>query len=113
MIYDLRTYTCRPGAIKKHMKLYEDHGWKVQSKHLGYPVVYGAVETGDVNSYVHVWMYEDAADRAAKRQKLQADPEWKEYLAKSAEAGYLVSQENKILVAAPFFDPIHEKKGEG
>ncbi len=107
MIYDLRTYTCRPGTIKKHMKLYEDYGWEVQSKHLGYPVVYGAVETGNVNSYVHVWMYDDVDDRATKRRALQADPEWAEYLAKSAEAGYLVNQENTILTAAPFFDPFH------
>ena len=67
MILDHRTYTCHPGRIKKHMKLYEEHGWEVQRRHLGDPVVYAAVETGDVNSYVHVWVYEDAADRARRR----------------------------------------------
>lgn len=105
MIYDHRTYICRPGTIKKHMKLYEEHGWAVQRRHLGQPVLYGAVETGDVNSYIHVWAYEDAADRAAKRQALIADPEWQSYLAKSADAGYLVSQINTILTPAPFFTP--------
>ena len=30
MILDHRTYTCHPGRIKKHMKLYEDHGWEAQ-----------------------------------------------------------------------------------
>ena len=104
MLYDHRTYTCRPGKIKKHMALYEEHGWDIQKRHLGEPVVYGAVETGDVNSYVHIWVFEDAADRANKRAALQADPEWAAYLAKSAEAGYLVRQENKILVPAPFFN---------
>lgn len=104
MIYDHRTYVCRPGTIKKHMKLYADHGWEPQRRHLGQPVVYGAVETGNVNSYVHIWVFEDAADRAQKRAKMQADPEWQAYLAKSAEAGYLVSQTNTILTPAPFFD---------
>lgn len=104
MIWDHRTYTCRPGTIKKHMKLYEEHGWAIQSRHLGQPVIYGQVETGDVNSYVHVWQFEDAADRASKRAAMAADPEWQAYLAKSAEAGYLVSQVNKILVPAPFFE---------
>ncbi|ATI43640.1 NIPSNAP family protein (plasmid) [Pacificitalea manganoxidans] len=104
MIYDHRTYVCRPGTIKKHMKLYADHGWEAQRRHLGQPVVYGAVETGNVNSYVHIWVFEDAADRAQKRAKMQADPEWQAYLAKSAEAGYLVSQTNTILTPAPFFD---------
>ncbi|OSP54221.1 NIPSNAP family protein [Pseudoruegeria sp. SK021] len=102
MIYDHRTYTCRPGTIKKHMKLYEDHGWVPQSRHLGQPAVYGAVETGDVNSYVHIWVYEDAADRAAKRAAMAADPEWQAYLGKSAEAGYLVKQVNTILTPASF-----------
>lgn len=85
------------------MKLYEEHGWSIQRRHLGDPVLYGAVETGDVNSYVHIWVFESAADRAAKRAALQADPDWQAYLTKSAEAGYLIKQENKILVPAPFF----------
>ncbi|MCI5109844.1 MAG: NIPSNAP family protein [Marivita sp.] len=103
MIFDHRTYVCRPGTIKLHMKLYEEFGWQVQKRHLGDPVVYGAVETGDVNSYVHIWVYKDAADRAAKRAAMAADPEWAAFLQKSAEAGYLISQNNKILTAAPFF----------
>ncbi len=105
MIYDHRTYTCRPGTIQKHFKLYGEHGYDVQRRHLGEPVVYGHVETGDVNSYVHIWAYEDAADRAKKRAALSADPEWKAYLAKSAEAGYLVSQVNQIMVPTPFYKP--------
>lgn len=104
MIFDHRTYTCRPGTIKKHMKLYEEHGWPVQSRHLGAPLLYGAVETGDVNSYVHVWVYEDAADRARRRAALAADPDWQHYLKLSAEAGNLVSQVNQILTPASFFD---------
>lgn len=105
MIYDHRTYTCRPGTIKKHMELYEEFGWAPQSKHLGQPVVYGATETGDVNSYVHIWIYKDAADRATKRAAMAADPDWHTFVKKSAEAGNLVSQVNKILVPASFFEP--------
>ncbi len=32
---------------------------------------------------------------------MAADPEWQAYLKKSAEAGYLVSQTNKILMPVP------------
>ena len=105
MIFDHRTYTCLPGRIKKHMKLYEDHGWEAQRRHLGQPVVYGAVETGDVNTYVHVWAFDDAADRAAKRAAMAADPEWQNYLKLSAEAGNLTKQVNTILNPASFFKP--------
>lgn len=102
MIYDHRTYVCRPGTIKKHLAIYEEHGWEAQRRHLGEPVLYAQTETGDVNSYVHVWAYEDAADRARKRAALQADPAWIAYLEKSAEAGYLLSQVNKILQPVGF-----------
>ena len=104
MIFDHRTYTCHPGRIKRHMKLYEEHGWGPQCRHLGSPVVYGSVETGDVNSYIHIWVYDDAADRAVKRAALAADPEWQGYLKLSAESGNLASQVNTILTPAPFFE---------
>ena len=50
MLFDVRTYTCRPGTIRKQMALYEEHGLAVQTKHLGPPVFYGLTETGDVNT---------------------------------------------------------------
>jgi len=103
MIFDMRTYTCQPGTIKKHMALYEEFGLAPQTRHLGQPVLYGQVETGDVNSYVHVWAYESAGDRETKRAAMWADPEWLAYTQKSAELGALIKQENKILVAASFF----------
>jgi uncharacterized protein (DUF2461 family) len=105
MIYDHRTYTCRPGTIKAHLDLYVAQGMATQIKHLGQPVLYATTDVGDVNSYVHVWQYKDPADRAARRAAMQADPEWQAYLKKSAELGALISQDNKILVAASFFKP--------
>lgn len=105
MLYDLRTYTCTPGKIKKHLALYAEHGFDVQRRHLGEPVVYLQTETGDVNSYVHIWAYDDAADRARKRAALQADPAWAKYLALSSEAGYLTSQTNRLMTPVPFFSP--------
>jgi hypothetical protein len=104
MIFDHRTYTVKPGMMKQQLELYEKHGLQPQIRHLGEPVLYGVAETGPLNTYVHVWAYESAADREQKRAAMQADPDWQAYLAKSAEAGYLAGQENKILTAAPFFE---------
>lgn len=103
MIYDHRTYTCRPGTIRKQLAMYAEHGWPTQRRHLGDPVVFAATETGDVNAYVHIWTYQDAADRERRRQSLQQDPAWAAYLKMSAEAGNLISQKNSILMPAPFF----------
>ena len=104
MIYDHRTYTFRPGTIMKALAFYKEHGYEAQVRNLGKPFLYAYTDVGDVNSYVHIWAYEDAADRATKRAAMQADPDWQNYLKMSAENGYLESQVNKILVAVPFFE---------
>lgn len=103
MIFDMRTYTLKPGMMKAHLALYEEHGFTAQKKHLGEPVLYAFTEVGDVNSYVHIWAYEDVADRAARRARMWEDADWIAYTKKSAELGALIKQENKILVSAPFF----------
>ena len=103
MLFDHRTYTCKPGTIAKQMALYEEHGMAAQQRHLGKPIFYAITETGVVNSYVHIWAYKDAADRATRRAAMQADSDWHAFLKISVEAGYLVSQQNNLMVEAPFF----------
>jgi hypothetical protein len=105
MLYDVRTYTCRPGTTKKHLALYAEYGYAIQSSHLGTPLAYLQTDSGNINSYMHIWVYESSSDRDAKRLALQKDPAWSVYLTKSAEAGYLISQENRLMVATPFFKP--------
>jgi len=104
MILDQRTYVCRPGAIGKHLSLYGAHGFPVQSKHLGRPLMYASGDVGDPNSFVHVWVFRSAGDRERKRAAMQADPAWLAYLEKSAAAGYLISQQSLIFRPVPFFD---------
>jgi hypothetical protein len=110
MLLDMRTYTVRPGTLRAHLQLYEELGFATQKRHLGEPFAYLTTETGDVNTYVHIWQYEDAADRARRRAAMQADPEWIAYGKASAEAGYLISQRNQLMVPAPFA-PIPPKRG--
>jgi len=84
------------------MALYQEYGWKAQTRHLGQPLAYLITESGEVNTYVHIWVYKDAADRAAKRAAMQADPEWQVFMQKGAEAGYLMAQRNNLMNDAPF-----------
>ncbi len=104
MIFDMRTYRCKAGQIKQHLALYEKEGFPPQSRILGEPVFYGVTETGPVNTYVHIWVYESAGDREAKRAILWQDPEWLSYVAKSAELGALVQQDNQIMTPAAFYE---------
>ena len=104
MLLDVRTYTCHPGTIKKHLALYTEFGKGPQTRNLGQPLVFMLTETGNPNQYVHIWKYENAGDREAKRAAMWADPEWLAYTQKSAELGALAAQENRLMMPAPFFD---------
>ena len=103
MLLDIRTYTCKPGTIKKHLELYENKGKKPQSRHLGQPLLYALCETGDPNEYTHIWVYKNADDRETKRNSMQSDPEWIEYTNASAKLGALVSQKNKLVKNVDFY----------
>ena len=103
MLCDHRHYCVRSGTLRKQLALYERFGWEVQRKHLGDPLAFLITETGNVNSYIHIWQYNDAEDRVRKRERLADDPAWQLYLEKAAEAGYILSQETSLLVDAPFF----------
>jgi hypothetical protein len=103
MLFDVRTYTCRPGTIKKHLALYEKLGKSPQTKHLGQPFAYLVTETGNVNQYIHIWAYEDAADRAKRRAAMMADPDWMTFMEESAKLGALEHQENRLMTDVSFF----------
>jgi hypothetical protein len=103
MLIDMRIYRCKPGRLKAHLALYEKSGKAPQTRHLGEPLAYLTTETGNPNEYVHMWMYQDAADRERRRAAMQADPDWQAYLAASAELGALEHQENKLMKPVDFF----------
>ena len=105
MLLDVRTYTCHPGTIKKHLALYEEMGKPAQTRHLGQPLAYLVTETGDPNQYVHIWVYDNAGDRETKRAAMQADPDWIAYTEESAKLGALAKQENKLMRPVEFFPP--------
>jgi len=105
MLFDVRTYTCKPGFIGRHLALYKQMGLAPQSRILGEPFAFLVTETGNVNQYVHIWAYQNAADREQRRAKLWADPEWLAYVAESARLGALDTQENRLMTPAEFFTP--------
>lgn len=102
MLFDVRTYTCKPGTINAHLKLYEEMGFAPQSRCLGKPFGYFRTETGNPNAYIHIWVYENAGDREAKRKALWSDPDWLAYTKKSAELGALESQQNVLMTPVDF-----------
>jgi NIPSNAP len=102
VLVDHRTYRIKPGMTQAHLAIYEQYGLAAQSKHLGAPMAYMFAESGDVNTVVHQWAYEDAADRAQRRAAMVKDPEWQIYLQKLNESGYLLEQKTSLMIPAKF-----------
>ncbi|MDQ2858966.1 MAG: NIPSNAP family protein [Candidatus Eremiobacteraeota bacterium] len=103
MIVEQRTYALIPGKTAAYFELYAREGMQIQQQYLGKMLGYYSTDIGPVNEVVHMWGYEDHADRKARRDALQADPRWQAYVAQIVTL--LVRQESRILVPAPFFSP--------
>jgi hypothetical protein len=101
MIVDLRTYTLKPGGLGAYFKAYGNNGWPIQNKYLPKCLGYYFVDIGVQNRVVHLWEYEDIAQRATCRTAMEADPNWNGY--RAASAHFFVSQENRVMKDAPFW----------
>jgi NIPSNAP len=102
VLVDHRYYHIKPGMVGAHLDLYEKHGFAAQTRHLGQPLAYMYTESGEVNTLVHIWCYDDPNDRMQKRAAMWKDPEWVSYAKQMADSGYLVSQRNNLMIPAKF-----------
>ncbi len=110
MLLDVRTYKVRPGCLPAQLELYQKYGYPIQLRYMGEPLCYAVAETGELNTFTHIWVYESAADREQKRARMAADPDWKAYLAESAKAGYVIEQKNSQMIPTAFSPPIPKAK---
>ena len=100
MIYEMRTYRMKVGAVPAYLKLVADEGIEVQKGHLGQLVGYFSSEIGPLNEIVHVWASADLADRSERRARLSADPRWQEFLPKIQ--ALIDTMDSKILLPTAF-----------
>ena len=63
MLVDHRTYRIKPGKMQAHLDLYEQYGFAAQTRHLGKPLAYMIAESGEINTIVHIWVYEEEKRR--------------------------------------------------
>ncbi len=102
MIVDLRTYTMVPGRLGAWLKLYESDGFPIHVRHLGQPMGIFTTDVGTLNQVVFLWRFEGQGARERQRGALEADPDWISYRRKSADAGNVQLQENKIIKPTAF-----------
>lgn len=99
-IYELRTYTVIVGKMAEVVELYGKEGWPAIDKHPKRLVGYFTGDIGAMNQLVHLWKFEDDADRRAFWRGIFGDPEFMAFAAKLRPL--LLSQENKLLLNAPW-----------
>jgi hypothetical protein len=102
MFFDMRTYTLRSSRAAAWLENYAQFGYPVQVRHLGEPVLYATTEVGTQNQVVHIWGYDSLDERERKRAALWADPQWQDYLRRSAAIDAHELQENRILKSTAF-----------
>ena len=63
-IYELRTYTFQVGKLAEAVGLYENQGWPALEGGFGDKLVgYFTGDIGAMNQLVHLWKFDDDADR--------------------------------------------------
>ena len=99
-IYELRTYTLNVGKIADAIKLYTELGWPALKPYEAHLIGYFTGDIGALNQIVHLWKFDDDADRRQFWAKIYADDNFMAFAAKFRPL--LQTQENKLLLAAPW-----------
>jgi len=99
-IYELRTYHVTVGKMAEVVKLYATEGWPALEKHPQRLVGYFTGDVGALNQLVHLWKFEDDADRRAFWAGVMADNDFLAFVAKLRPL--LQSQNNQLMMAAPW-----------
>jgi hypothetical protein len=97
MIYEMRTYTLRPGGVSEFEERFaERKPYREKHSALG---AFWHTEFGPLNQVIHVWPYEDLKHREQVRAAMASDPDLQRI---RPAPGLLVSQESEIYIPAPF-----------
>jgi hypothetical protein len=101
MIYEVRTYTLRPGTVAEFEERYAKR-LSLREKHskLG---AFWHTEVGPLNQVIHVYPYDDLQHRTAVRDALA-----KETARAQIPSGreFVVGKEAEIMTPAPFMHPL-------
>ena len=95
-LYELRTYTLHVGKMAEGVKLYQELGFPALKKggHDSKLVGYFQADTGMINQLVHLWKFDDDADRRKHWAAVYANKDFLEGFA-SKMRPLVMSQEVK------------------
>lgn len=104
MLYEVRTYTLKPGATAEFEERFTKRK-PIREKHskLG---AFWHTEFGPLNQVVHAWPYDNLEQRMAVREAMANDPELRQL---AGGRDLIVAQEADIMIPAPFMRPLGSK----
>jgi len=99
-IYELRTYEVIPGKMAEVIELYRTEGWAAIQAHPQRLVGYFTRDIGALNELIHIWKFNDDADRRAFWGALMSDPQFLAFAKKIRPLFH--AQKNKLMMPAGF-----------
>ena len=76
MIYELRTYTVKPGTLGDMVKAASTVSRDIRGDNYGKLEGYWSTEIGPLNQVMHMWSYDSFDERARLRAELAKNPRW-------------------------------------
>src|ERR1043165_9451117 len=76
MIYELRTYTVKPGTLGDMIKAASTVSREIRKDDYGKLEGYWSTEIGPLNQVLHMWSYSSLDERARMRAELAKNPRW-------------------------------------
>ncbi len=100
MIYEVRTYTLKPGNVAQ----FEENFAKSLPAREKYSKLgaFWHTDIGPLNQVIHVWPYESVDERNRIREEARQDPDWPP----RNDPDIYVKQESEIWNPAPFMRPM-------
>jgi hypothetical protein len=99
MIYEVRTYTLKPGGTAQfEANFAEALPHREKYSKLG---AFWHTDIGPLNQVIHVWPYENLAERTRIRETAAKDPHWP-----PRSDGLIMNMESEIFIPAEFMRPM-------
>ena len=105
MILEYRTYLLKPGTVPNFMQRFEE-GLSARQQFSPLGGIWHS-DVGTLNQVVHVWPYDNFEARERIGQEARKTGKWPP---KTQE--FILFQDSKILLPAPFSPPLEKKRWE-
>jgi hypothetical protein len=95
MLYEIRTYTLKPGSIPEFEKRFEA---SLENRlRFSELAAFWHTDIGPLNQVIHVWPYENLQQRTEIRSRAAQEPDWPPKVAE-----FILSMQSEIFSPAPF-----------